>query len=192
VSASFGGASAAVPISSSMSSNGILSSVFGYKNRSSQAKRSGPLHITNSSRNYDIKIDGETPETQDNFIENKFKSAGVNAPTGKPLGDMQRVKDSRLITAIKTPYTYTGRIDLNAYDKLCEFQIANGAQGIVVGGTTGEGHLMNWEEHLTLIEHSCEKFGDKLSIIGNTGSNSTREALIATKEGFRAGMHGAL
>jgi 4-hydroxy-tetrahydrodipicolinate synthase len=51
---------------------------------------------------------------------------------------------------------------------------------------------MNWEEHLTLIEYSVEKYGDKLCIIGNTGSNSTREGLIATKEGFRAGMHGAL
>ena len=51
---------------------------------------------------------------------------------------------------------------------------------------------MNWEEHLTLIEHSAETWGDKLTIIGNTGSNSTREALIATKEGFIAGMDGAL
>jgi 4-hydroxy-tetrahydrodipicolinate synthase len=39
---------------------------------------------------------------------------------------MEKVQSSRLITAIKTPYTCTGRIDLNAYDKLVEFQIANG------------------------------------------------------------------
>ena len=51
---------------------------------------------------------------------------------------------------------------------------------------------MNWEEHLTLIEHCCNNFGDDLAIIGNTGSNSTREAMVATKEGFRAGMHGSL
>jgi 4-hydroxy-tetrahydrodipicolinate synthase len=97
-----------------------------------------------------------------------------------------------LITAIKTPYTSTGRIDLNAYEKIVEFQIANGVDGLIVGGTTGEGHLMNWEEHLTLIEYSVDMFGDKLTIIGNTGSNSTREAVQATKEGFRAGMHGSL
>ena len=75
-------------------------------------------------------------------------------------GDMEKVQSARLITAIKTPYTCTGRIDLNAYDKLVQFQVANGVQGIVVGGTTGEGHLMNWEEHLTLIEHSADKWGD--------------------------------
>ena len=46
--------------------------------------------------------------------------------------DMEKVKRSRLITAIKTPYTSTGRIDLNAYEQLVEFQIANGVDGLVV------------------------------------------------------------
>lgn len=105
---------------------------------------------------------------------------------------MDRIKRARLITAIKTPYTFSGRIDLNTMDKIVEFQIANGVEGLVVGGTTGEGHLMNWDEHLTLIEHCCEKFGDKLAIIGNVGSNSSMESYRAAEEGFRAGMHGAL
>lgn len=68
----------------------------------------------------------------------------------------------------------------------------NGVDGLIVGGTTGEGHLMNWNEHLTLIEHTCDEFGDDLTVIGNTGSNSTRECIKATKEGFDAGMHGSL
>ena len=105
---------------------------------------------------------------------------------------MDRVKKARLITAIKTPYTYSGRIDLNVMDELVEFQIANGVEGLVVGGTTGEGHLMNWDEHLTLIEHCCNQYGDKLAIIGNVGSNSSMESYRAAEEGFRAGMHGAL
>jgi 4-hydroxy-tetrahydrodipicolinate synthase len=61
---------------------------------------------------------------------------------------------------------------------------------LIIGGTTGEGHLMNWDEHLSLIEYARNKFGDKLVIIGNTGSNSTRESVKASKEGFSAGMHG--
>jgi len=65
-------------------------------------------------------------------------------------------------------------------------------EGIIVGGTTGEGHLMNWDEHLSLIEYSASTYGDKLCIIGNTGSNSTRECIHATREGFKAGMHGSL
>ena len=46
------------------------------------------------------------------------------------------------------------------------------ADGIVVGGTTGEGHLLSWEEHLMLIAHSVHQYSDKLIIIGNTGSNN--------------------
>jgi 4-hydroxy-tetrahydrodipicolinate synthase len=105
---------------------------------------------------------------------------------------LEQIKQASLITAIKTPYLVNGEIDLAKYDELVEIQIAAGVDGIVVGGTTGEGQLMNWEEHLMLIAHSANKFGDKLLIIGNTGSNNTREAIKATKYGFASGMHASL
>jgi 4-hydroxy-tetrahydrodipicolinate synthase len=105
---------------------------------------------------------------------------------------MKRLKAASLITAIKTPYTAEGKIDLETYDVLMEEQVAAGVDGIIVGGTTGEGHLLSWEEHLMLISHSAHKFGDKLLIIGNTGSNNTREAIKATKNGFASGMDAAL
>ncbi len=110
----------------------------------------------------------------------------------KTMHQIQSIKKASLITAIKTPYTMAGEIDLDTYDKLVEAQIAGGVDGIVVGGTTGEGQLMNWEEHLMLIAHSANKFGDKLLIVGNTGSNNTREAKKATEYGFASGMHCAL
>ncbi len=105
---------------------------------------------------------------------------------------MKRLKAASLITAIKTPYTVNGEVDLATYDILVQKQIDAGVDGIIVGGTTGEGHLLNWEEHLILIAHSVHQFGDKLLIIGNTGSNNTREAIKATKHGFAAGMDAAL
>jgi len=61
-----------------------------------------------------------------------------------------------------------------------------------VGGTTGEGHLLSWEEHLMLIAHCVHNFSDKLIIVGNTGSNNTREAIKATENGFAIGMDAAL
>ena len=97
-----------------------------------------------------------------------------------------------LITAIKTPYCSDGSIDLATYDFLLQEQIKHGIEGIVVGGTTGEGHLMHWEEHLMLIAHTVHYFGDRLKVIGNTGSNNTREALKATEYGFASGMHASL
>ena len=105
---------------------------------------------------------------------------------------LEQIKQASLITAIKTPYLANGEIDIAKYDELVEIQIAAGVDGIVVGGTTGEGQLMNWEEHLMLIAHSANKFGDKLLIVGNTGSNNTREAIKATKYGFASGMHASL
>eukprot|EP00268_Persea_americana_P024982 TRINITY_DN24355_c0_g1_i5.p1 TRINITY_DN24355_c0_g1~~TRINITY_DN24355_c0_g1_i5.p1 ORF type:complete len:373 (-),score=70.36 TRINITY_DN24355_c0_g1_i5:783-1901(-) len=98
----------------------------------------------------------------------------------------------RLITAIKTPYLPDGRFDLVAYDDLMHMQIINGAEGVIVGGTTGEGHLMSWDEHIMLIGHTVNCFGGSIKVIGNTGSNSTREAIHATEQGFAVGMHAAL
>jgi len=96
------------------------------------------------------------------------------------------------MTAIKTPYKLDGDVDLEYYDFLVEEQIKTGVQGLIVCGTTGEGHLMDWEEHLMLIAHSVNKFGDRLEIVGNTGSNNTREALRGTRYGGAFGMDAAL
>lgn len=108
------------------------------------------------------------------------------------MRSLEQIKQASLITAIKTPYLTSGEIDLATYDFLVEQQIAAGVDGIVVGGTTGEGQLMNWEEHLMLIAHSVNKYSDKLIIVGNTGSNNTREAIKATEYGFASGMDAAL
>jgi len=105
---------------------------------------------------------------------------------------MKRLKAASLITAIKTPYTAKGEVCLKTYDALIEEQVAAGVDGIVVGGTTGEGHLLSWEEHLMLIAHCVNNFSDKLIIVGNTGSNNTREAIKATENGFAIGMDAAL
>lgn len=105
---------------------------------------------------------------------------------------MKRLKAASLITAVKTPYTDKGEVCLKTYDFLIKQQIAAGVDGIVVGGTTGEGHLLSWEEHLMLIAHCVHNFGDQLIIVGNTGSNNTREAIKATENGFAIGMDAAL
>eukprot|EP00435_Cladocopium_sp_Y103_P033992 s3431_g8.t1 len=104
----------------------------------------------------------------------------------------KNLRQVRLITAVKTPYLPDGKIDLEAYEKLLEHQIANGVEGIIVGGTTGEGHLLSLEERLGLISHTKAKFGSRLKIVGNTGSNHTAQAVNATEKGFAAGMDASL
>ena len=102
------------------------------------------------------------------------------------------LKDASLITAIKTPFLPNRKIDLQAYDQLLDLQIENGVQGVIVGGTTGEGHLLNWEEHIMLIAHTVNYCQRKIVVIGNTGSNNTHEAVSATMAGFAVGMDAAL
>merc|ERR1712167_34589 len=94
----------------------------------------------------------------------------------------------RLMTAIKTPYQEDGNIDLEAFDAHVEHQIQNGVEALIIGGTTGEGHLFSWEEHLVLIAHAKTQFKDRVAVVGNTGSNATAEAVNATKKGFACGM----
>ncbi|WP_444998564.1 dihydrodipicolinate synthase family protein [Aliikangiella sp. IMCC44359] len=102
------------------------------------------------------------------------------------------IQKKSLFTAIKTPFTASGQIDIERYDFLIKQQIKFGVDGVIVGGTTGEGHLLDWEEHLMLISHTVNHYGDDLVVVGNTGSNNTREAIKATKYGFASGMHASL
>eukprot|EP00434_Breviolum_minutum_P007339 symbB.v1.2.006479.t1/scaffold361.1/size299464/2 len=104
----------------------------------------------------------------------------------------QILRKVRLITAVKTPYLPDGKIDLEAYEKLVEHQITNGVEGLIVGGTTGEGHLLSLDERIGLISHTKAKFGGRIYIVGNTGSNHTAQAVNATEKGFAAGMDSSL
>ena len=118
-------------------------------------------------------------------------ATATTADNGK-LKIVEDLQKTRLITALKTPYLENGRFDLRAYDKFLEKQIENGVEGVIVGGTTGEGQLMSWDEHIMLIAHTVNVFGRDIMVIGNTGSNSTREAMHATEQGFNVGMHASL
>jgi 4-hydroxy-tetrahydrodipicolinate synthase len=99
------------------------------------------------------------------------------------------IRQNSLITAIKTPFDKSGNIDIDAYNYLIERQIKLGVDGLIICGTTGEGHLLSWEEHLGLIQHAVKNYGNQIMIAGNTGSNNTREAVRATEKGFESGMH---
>lgn len=105
---------------------------------------------------------------------------------------VEEIQKLRLVTAVKTPYLPDGRFDIEVYDSIINMQILNGVEGVIVGGTTGEGQLMTWDEHIMLIGHTVNCFGSSIKVIGNTGSNSTREAIHATEQGFAVGMHAAL
>ncbi|CAJ1949868.1 unnamed protein product, partial [Sphenostylis stenocarpa] len=116
----------------------------------------------------------------------------MSSSVGKSRTSIEETRSLRLITAVKTPYLPNGKIDLDAYDNLVDMQIANGIEGILVAGSTGEGQLMTWSEQIMLIAHTVNCFRDKVKVVGNAGSNCTSEAIKATERGFAVGMNAAL
>ncbi|BBM99456.1 4-hydroxy-tetrahydrodipicolinate synthase [Marchantia polymorpha subsp. ruderalis] len=155
------------------------------------AHGSSPRSIQTKCRSQALKVSSTEVSTQEKTLSARdlWAECGTESKTFRSVDDIKKL---RLITAVKTPYLECGRFDLAAYDKLVRCQILNKVEGIIVGGTTGEGQLMSWDDHIRLIAHSVTCFGDEICIIGNTGSNATNEAIKATEAGFDVGMHAAL
>jgi 4-hydroxy-tetrahydrodipicolinate synthase len=95
------------------------------------------------------------------------------------------------ITAIVTPFKGE-KVDEAGLRKLIEFQIANGAHGIVPCGTTGESPTLSYTEHERVIEITIEQAAKRFPVIAGTGSNSTEEAISLTRHAKKAGADAAL
>ena len=98
---------------------------------------------------------------------------------------------SGAIVAIVTPFK-NGKVDEETLRELIEFQIANGTDGIVPCGTTGESPVLSHEEHDRVIEITVDAVKKRVPVIAGTGSNSTEEALRLTKHAQEVGADGAL
>lgn len=81
------------------------------------------------------------------------------------------------IPAIVTPMHQDGSLDLTSLKRLIDWHVAEGTDGIVVVGTTGESPTVNHDEHCTLIRSAVELAGGRIPVIAGTGSNSTAEAI---------------
>lgn len=80
-------------------------------------------------------------------------------------------------TAVTTPFVNGGAIDYDAHARQIEFQIQNGADAIVVCGTTGEASTLSDEERKGLIKFTVEKTARRIPVIAGAGSNDTMHAL---------------
>ncbi len=92
------------------------------------------------------------------------------------------------IVAIVTPMLDNGDIDYEAFDRLIDWHVESGTDGIVVVGTTGESPTLTEQEHCDVIAHCVARAQGRLPVIAGTGSNSTREAIYYTEA---ARDHGA-
>jgi 4-hydroxy-tetrahydrodipicolinate synthase len=95
-------------------------------------------------------------------------------------------------TAIITPFDGGRAVDWACLRSLVDFQRAADITGIVPAGTTGESPTLTWEEHNKVIETVFDAAGTGIETIAGTGSNSTDEALEATRHIANWGMRAAL
>ena len=95
------------------------------------------------------------------------------------------------LVAIVTPFR-NGKVDERALADLIEWQIANGTDGIVPCGTTGESATLTHEEHHRVVRLTVEVVNRRVPVIAGTGSNSTDEAISLTRHAKQAGAEAAL
>jgi 4-hydroxy-tetrahydrodipicolinate synthase len=95
------------------------------------------------------------------------------------------------IVAIVTPFR-KGRVDERALGDLIEFQLANGTDGIVPCGTTGESATLSHQEHERVVAFTIEAVKRRVPVIAGAGSNSTDEAIALTRHAKKVGADGAL
>jgi 4-hydroxy-tetrahydrodipicolinate synthase len=103
--------------------------------------------------------------------------------------DISRIKGS--MPALITPFK-SGRVDEAAYERLIEWQIAQGSHGLVPAGTTGESPTLSMDEHKRVIELCVQVARGRVPVIAGTGSNATAEAIELTAYAKKVGADASL
>jgi 4-hydroxy-tetrahydrodipicolinate synthase len=96
------------------------------------------------------------------------------------------------LVAIVTPMLEDGRLDIPRFKSLIDWHIAEGTDGIVVVGTTGESPTVGFDEHKELIHVAVAHAAGRIPIVAGTGANSTAEAIELTESAKRAGAAACL
>jgi len=93
---------------------------------------------------------------------------------------MQALQGS--LVALVTPLTQSGGIDYKSLERLIDWHIEQGTDGIVSVGTTGESATLNVNEHIEVIEFTVKHVNKRVPVIAGTGANSTQEAIDLSEE----------
>jgi 4-hydroxy-tetrahydrodipicolinate synthase len=97
-----------------------------------------------------------------------------------------------VLTAIVTPFATDGSVDEKAFVDLMDHLYANGSDGLVVCGTTGEASTLSTDEHLRLVELAVQHRPAGATVVASTGSNDTRHACEMTERATEAGADAIL
>jgi 4-hydroxy-tetrahydrodipicolinate synthase len=109
------------------------------------------------------------------------------APTSTP-----ETPFGRALTAMVTPFTADGALDLEGAQRLAVHLVDAGNDGLVVNGTTGESPTTTDAEKEALVRAVLEAVGDRAHVVAGVGTNDTHHTLELARQAERAGAHGLL
>ncbi|WP_052126102.1 4-hydroxy-tetrahydrodipicolinate synthase [Ureibacillus massiliensis] len=98
----------------------------------------------------------------------------------------------KILTAMVTPFDSQGEIDFPATKNLIEYLIANGTDGLVVSGTTGESPTLTEKEKVELFKFVVKTVDGRVPVIAGTGSYNTKASIELTVEAENAGVDGIM
>jgi len=95
-------------------------------------------------------------------------------------------------TALVTPFTSTGAVDIGGLKRLVDYQIESGIDGLVSCGTTGESSTLSHEEHDRVIALTVQYVNGRIPVLAGTGSNATDEAIQLSQHAEQSGADALL
>ncbi len=98
----------------------------------------------------------------------------------------------RVLTAMITPFKEDGSVDYDVAAELAVHLADNGTDTVVLCGTTGESPTLSWDEEFNLFSVVLQALAGKAKVMAGCGSNSTEEAISATKKAAKIGLDGSL
>ncbi|QIL20398.1 4-hydroxy-tetrahydrodipicolinate synthase [Thermomonas sp. HDW16] len=96
------------------------------------------------------------------------------------------------ITALATPFTASGEIDLSAWQRLLQEQLDAGIRGVVVAGSTGEAAALYDAEYDALLRTAVEQVGGRIPVLAGTGQSNTAKTIEANRRAAALGADVAL
>ena len=93
-----------------------------------------------------------------------------------------------VLTAIVTPFRRDGSLDLDSFRALASHLVANGSDGLVVTGTTGESPTLSDEERFELYSAALDEVGDRATVVAGTGTYSTAHSVELTERAHELGV----
>ncbi|MBM7796484.1 4-hydroxy-tetrahydrodipicolinate synthase [Pseudoglutamicibacter cumminsii] len=103
-----------------------------------------------------------------------------------------RPRFGTLLTAMVTPFTAAGELDLDAARALARKLVDDGCDGLVVTGTTGETSTLTDEENVAMFKAVVEEVGDRAAVVAGSGTNDTRHSINLSRMARDAGVDGLL